>query len=55
MIYDGAFGGLFLEGDHVEVSGTLQKVSKKDSGEPTHQLMVGTKSGSGREYVRRLS
>ncbi|MGY5881484.1 MAG: hypothetical protein RTV31_14625 [Candidatus Thorarchaeota archaeon] len=55
MIYDGAFGGLFKNGDRIEVSGTLQKVTQTDTGVESHQLMVGTKAGSGKEYVRLLS
>ncbi|MFW9843583.1 MAG: hypothetical protein ACFFEV_03315 [Candidatus Thorarchaeota archaeon] len=55
MIYDGAFGGLFQEGDRVEVSGTLQKAIRNENNEVIYQLMVGTKFGSGREYVRLLS
>jgi predicted nucleotidyltransferase len=55
MIYDGAFGGLFKTDDKIEVSGTLQKVVRTSSGEEFHQLMIGTKSGSGKEYVRLLS
>jgi predicted nucleotidyltransferase len=52
MVYDGAFGGLFSADDSVEVSGTLQKVTtSKDSGE-FYQIMVGTKTGSGREFIR---
>ena len=54
MIYDGAFGGLFKNGDWLEVSGTLQSVNQYNTGDITHQLLVGTKSGSGREYVRLL-
>jgi len=55
MIYDGAFGGLFKNGDRVEVSGTLQKVTQTGTDVESHQLMVGTKAGSGKEYVRLLS
>jgi len=55
MIYDGAFGGLFQNGDRIEVSGTLQRVTQTDTDIESHQLMVGTKSGSGKEYVRLLS
>jgi len=55
MIYDGAFGGLFKNGDRIEVSGTLQKVTQTDSAAESHQLMVGTKAGSGKEYVRLIS
>lgn len=55
MIYDGAFGGLFKDGDRLEVSGTLQGVIHHKTGDISHQLMVGTKSGSGKEYVRLLS
>jgi predicted nucleotidyltransferase len=55
MIYDGAFGGLFKDGDRIEVSGTLQKVTQTDTTEISHQLMVGTKAGSGKEYVRLVS
>ncbi|MBE0526276.1 MAG: hypothetical protein IH631_04995 [Candidatus Thorarchaeota archaeon] len=52
MIYDGAFGGLFKNGDRLEVSGTLQRVNQSKTGDVSHQLMVGTKSGSGKEYVK---
>ncbi len=55
MIYDGAFGGLFKNGDRIEVSGTLQKVTQTDTEVESHQLMVGTKAGSGKEFVRLLS
>ena len=55
MIYDGAFGGLFKNGDRIEVSGTLQRVTQTDTEVESHQLMVGTKTGSGKEYVKLLS
>ena len=55
MIYDGAFGGLFKSGDRIEVSGTLQRVTQTNTGVESYQLMVGTKTGSGKEYVRLLS
>lgn len=55
MIYDGAFGGLFKNGDWIEVSGTLQRVTQTDTDAESHQLMVGTKAGSGKEYVKLLS
>jgi predicted nucleotidyltransferase len=55
MIYDGAFGGLFRKNDLIEVSGTLQKVIHTDTNTESHQLMVGTKAGSGKEYVRLVS
>jgi predicted nucleotidyltransferase len=54
MVYDGAFGGLFEEGDSVEVSGTLQKVTTNKKSPDFYQVMVGTKSGSGKEYIRFL-
>lgn len=52
MVYDGAFGGLFVEGDSVEVSGTLQTVTTANGEDEFYQVMVGTKTGSGREYIR---
>jgi len=55
MIYDGAFGGLFKKGDRIEVAGILQKVTQTKTGTESHQLMVGTKAGSGKEYVKLLS
>ncbi len=55
VIYDGAFGGLFKNGDWIEVSGTLQKVTQTGTDAEFHQLMVGTKAGSGKEYIRLLS
>jgi predicted nucleotidyltransferase len=54
MVYDGAFGGLFEEGDSVEVSGTLQKVVTPKEDADFYQVMVGTKRGSGKEYIRFL-
>jgi predicted nucleotidyltransferase len=55
LVYDGAFCGLFTNGDQIEVSGTLQRVTVTDSSDEFHQLMVGTKDGSGKEYIRFLS
>jgi len=55
MIYDGAFGGLLRIDDRIEVSGTLQKVSSTETENQFHQLMVGTKNGSGREYIKFIS
>jgi predicted nucleotidyltransferase len=55
MIYDGAFSGLFKNDDRIEVSGTLQKVIHSDTNIESHQLMVGTKAGSGKEYVRLVA
>ena len=55
MIYDGAFCGLIKKGDRIEVSGTLQRVSLINSDAEFHQIMIGTKSGSGKEYVKILS
>jgi predicted nucleotidyltransferase len=53
LIYDGAFTGLFEPDDEVEVCGTLQKVSQNKSDDTEfYQLMVGTKNGAGREYIR---
>jgi predicted nucleotidyltransferase len=52
MIYDGAFGGLFKIGDRIDVSGTLQRVNSLATGDVSYQLMIGTKTGSGKEYVK---
>ena len=54
MVYDGAFGGLLRTGDQVEVSGTLQRVVPASDGSPFYQVMVGTKTGAGLEYIRLL-
>jgi predicted nucleotidyltransferase len=54
MVYDGAFGGLFKTDDSVEVSGTLQKVTKPKDENGSYQIMVGTKTGSGKEYIRLI-
>ncbi|MBN2230797.1 MAG: hypothetical protein JW779_14505 [Candidatus Thorarchaeota archaeon] len=54
LVFDGAFGGLFVEGDSVEVSGTLQKVLVSEDQREFYQIMVGTKAGSGKEYIRFL-
>jgi len=55
MVYDGAFGGLIETGDQVEVTGTLQKVVLSNGKSPFYQIMVGTKSGAGKEYIRLLT
>lgn len=52
LVYDGAFGGLFRSGDRVEVSGMIQRVVQKRTGSSIGQIMVGTKVGSGKEYIR---
>ncbi len=52
MVYDGAFGGLLRTGDHVEVTGTLQKVVPTNGDDSFYQIMVGTKSGAGKEFIR---
>ncbi|NHI89090.1 MAG: hypothetical protein EAX87_06170 [Candidatus Thorarchaeota archaeon] len=54
MVYDGAFGGLLRTGDHVEVTGTIQRVSSASDAPPFYQVMVGTKTGAGLEYIRLL-
>jgi predicted nucleotidyltransferase len=54
MVYDGAFSGLFEKGDSVEVSGALQKVTTRNKNPDFYQVMVGTKNGSGKEYIRFL-
>jgi predicted nucleotidyltransferase len=53
LVYDGAFGGLLRPDDKVEVSGIVQKVERE--GEALYQVMVGTKIGAGREFIRLVS
>ena len=55
MLYDGAFGGLLRTGDRVEVTGTLQMVVPTNGDDPFYQIMVGTKSGAGKEFIRLLA
>jgi predicted nucleotidyltransferase len=55
MVYDGAFGGLLRTGDRVEVTGSLQRVVPTNGTPPFYQIMVGTKSGAGKEYIRLLT
>ena len=55
LVYDGAFGGLFRTGDRIEVSGMLQRVVRKETDNRTGQIMVGTKIGSGKEYIRLVN
>ena len=55
MVYDGAFGGLLRVGDHVEITGTPQKVVPTNGDDPFYQIMVGTKSGTGKEFIRLTS
>ncbi|MEM2142417.1 MAG: hypothetical protein QXQ81_04090, partial [Candidatus Thorarchaeota archaeon] len=55
MIYEGAFKGLLRSGDIVEVTGSLQSViDPNDHLVKFHQIMVGTKSGVGKEGIRIL-
>ena len=53
LVYDGAFGGLLRPKDRVEVTGTLQKVTRGDN--TFYQIMVGTKNGAGKEFIRLIS
>jgi len=55
MVYDGAFCGLLRGDDRIEVSGTLQKVNSSETENEFYQLMVGTKTGSGKEYIKLKS
>lgn len=55
IVYDGAFGGLLRTGDRVEVTGTLQKVVPTNRDDFFYQIMVGTKSGAGKEFIRLLA
>ena len=55
LVYDGAFGGLFQCGDRVEVSGMLQRVIRERTESSIGQIMVGTKAGSGKEYIRLVN
>ena len=59
MMYAGAFRGMIQSGDRVEVSGTLQKVilknkisTKSSSMDAFYQIMVGTRTGIGKEFIR---
>ncbi|MFX1578652.1 MAG: hypothetical protein ACFFBJ_03330 [Promethearchaeota archaeon] len=55
MVYDGAFGGLLRTGDRVEVTGIVQKVSPTNGKNPFYQIMVGTKAGAGKEFIRLVT
>lgn len=53
MVYEGSFRGLIRKGDKVEVSGIIQRVKPTGgSGETFYQLMVGSKAGAGKEFIR---
>jgi predicted nucleotidyltransferase len=53
MVYEGSFRGLIRKGDRVEVSGIIQRVTQTGaSGEPFFQMMVGSKVGAGKEFIR---
>ncbi|MBD3405816.1 MAG: hypothetical protein GF411_06765 [Candidatus Lokiarchaeota archaeon] len=52
LIYDGTFRGLFHPEDQIQVCGTLQRVESSEQKSPFHQIMIGTKSGSGREFIK---
>ncbi len=53
IIYEGVFRGLLVAGDQVDVSGTLQRVTfSSNEYEPFYQLMIGTQTGHGQEFIR---
>ncbi|MFW9943512.1 MAG: hypothetical protein ACFFB7_00785, partial [Candidatus Sifarchaeia archaeon] len=53
MVYEGSFRGLIRSEDKVEVSGMIQRVNPKGgSGETFYQMMVGSKAGAGKEFIR---
>ncbi len=56
MVYEGSFRGLIQNGDTVEVSGIIQRVTPKaPKGEIFYQMMVGSKAGAGKEFIRLIS
>ncbi|UCH04131.1 MAG: hypothetical protein JSW05_11200 [Candidatus Thorarchaeota archaeon] len=56
MVYEGSFRGLIREGDRVEVSGIIQRVAPTGNrGELSYQMMVGSKVGAGKEFIRLVS
>ncbi|MFX0093158.1 MAG: hypothetical protein ACFFBD_15480 [Candidatus Hodarchaeota archaeon] len=56
LVYDGSFRALFQKHDRVEVSGALQSVLDPDNRSiKCKQVLVGTKQGSGQEYLRLLN
>lgn len=56
MVYEGSFRGLIKRGDRVEASGIIQRVTPKDpNGEVFYQIMVGSKAGAGREFIRLVN
>ena len=56
MVYEGSFRGLIRKGNKVEVSGIIQRVTPTGaSGETFYQMMVGSKVGAGKEFIRLVS
>jgi predicted nucleotidyltransferase len=56
MVYEGSFRGLIKSGDRVEASGIIQRVTPSDpNDEVFHQIMVGSKVGAGREFIRLVN
>ncbi len=55
LAYEGSFRGLIRSGDRVEVSGIIQRVTPtRESGETFYQMMVGSKVGAGKEFIRLI-
>ncbi len=56
MMYDGSFRSMLRDGDRVQIFGTVQRVVTPNSANrsPFYQIMVGTKSGIGKEYIRLI-
>jgi predicted nucleotidyltransferase len=56
MVYEGSFRGLIKSGDRVEASGIIQRVTPSDPNDDVfHQIMVGSKAGAGREFIRLVN
>jgi predicted nucleotidyltransferase len=56
MVYEGSFRGLIRSGDRVEASGIIQRVAPSaGNGETFYQMMVGSKVGAGKEFIRLVS
>jgi predicted nucleotidyltransferase len=52
--YEGLYGGLAEEGERIIANGKLEEVTDRRIGQRYHRVLVGSKEGEGKDYVKPL-
>jgi predicted nucleotidyltransferase len=52
--YEGLYGGLAEEGERIVAYGKLEEVTDRRVGQRYHRVLVGSKEGEGKDYVKPL-